>query len=56
MELEIKSYYSFLPLLLLLLSGCQPKVYLVPPPVGQGYVEICTDTFRNFFSEELRIA
>lgn len=27
-------YLYFLPLLLLLLVGCQPKVYLMPPPIG----------------------
>jgi len=29
-----RKHAFFLPLLLLLLSGCQPKVYLMPPPVG----------------------
>jgi len=29
-----RSHYFFLPLLLFLLPGCQPKVYLMLPPVG----------------------
>jgi len=30
----LKNYYLMICVLLLLVSGCQPKVYLMPPPIG----------------------
>jgi hypothetical protein len=29
-----KNYYMMFCLLILLVGGCQPKVYLMPPPIG----------------------
>ena len=36
----LKNYYLVFCVLMLLVGGCQPKVYLMPPPIGidpEGY-------------------
>ena len=44
MFLISRAHLFILPLLLTLLGGCQPKVYLMPPPVG-----LQSDTESQFF-------